>query len=336
MLVIKETLGRGICKAEFPDIWPSVRGRIADVISTFYEAPVPAGFYPHFNEVAFRMTLLRAVPELAALQAQVRQLLDAELCALVIDSLHFDAFEEPVRNQLLYALCQSVGFATPSSQHQATLLWDVKLRPTLEGREATYSEHNHEADLHTDSQSYPMPEEYLALYVRHAARCGGGQSLFLGIDALRDSLAATAQGREALHTLSTHAFPFAISAGEGGGPHAQAITLATVLGDKPGIRFRRDVLEKGFEARRDLDTPQAREAIEVLLGAMTGTPDLVTYDIPDGGIALCSNHRLLHGRAAFSDASRHLIRVRMSGSTVAANVMQMLQENASFTKALLS
>ena len=336
MLVIKQTLRQGICKAEFPNIWSAVQGRITEVCSTFYEEPVPAGFYPHFNEVAFRMTLLRAVPELMAIQEQVRQLLQNDFCALVIDRLHIDAFEQPRRNRLLFALCTAIGFPTPSSQHQAALLWDVKSRPVLQGREATYSEHNDEADLHTDSQSYPTPEEYFALYVHHAARCGGGQSLFLGVDALRESLQASPRGREALEVLSTHTFPFFISAGEGGGPNAGAVTAAPILGRQPAIRFRKDVLEKGLKARPDLDTSAARQAIATLLETMNRHPALVTEALPDGSIALCSNHRMLHGRTSFQDQQRHLVRVRMSSQPVAAHVMQLLRENASFAKALLS
>lgn len=336
MLMIKQTLGQGICKAEFPNIWTTIQDRITEVCATFYEEPVPAGFYPHFNEVAFRLTLLRAVPELKTLQAQISQLLRQDFCALIIDQLHIDAFEQPLRNRLLFALCSAIGFPTPSSQHQATLLWDVKSRPVSQGREATYSEHAREADLHTDSQSYPMPEEYFALYVHHAARCGGGQSLFLSVDALQESLQASASGRQALEVLTTHTFPFFISAGEGGSPNEGAVTAAPILGRQPAIRFRKDVLEKGFQARPDLDTPEARQAIATLLETMNGHPALVTKALPDGAIALCSNHRMLHGRTSFEDPQRHLVRVRMSTKPVAAHVIRFLKEDASFAKALLS
>ncbi len=334
MLTIKESLGQGICKADIANFWPQAQGRVRDVLAAFYEEPVPAGFYPHFNEVALRMTLLRAVPELKALQGQVHALLKSDFCAIVIDRLHLAAVEQPLRNGLLYAMCTAIGFATPSSQQQATLLWDVKTRPVPAGRDATYSEHSDEADLHTDSQSYPVPEDWFALYVHQAARCGGGASVFLGVEALRATLGATAAGREALQTLSTHGFPFFVSAGEGTAPGT--VTVAPILGERPAIRFRRDVLEKGFQARPDLDTPAARVAVAALSAAVEHHPARVTCQLPDDGIALCDNHRLLHGRTAFQDVGRHLVRVRMSPQPVAVHVVQMLKDNAGFAKALLS
>ncbi|MGC4059469.1 MAG: TauD/TfdA family dioxygenase [Aquabacterium sp.] len=335
MLQIKESIGPGIVKASMPDIWHTLKDRITEVCATFYEEPTPPGFYPHFNEVALRMTLLRQVPELHALQEQIRHLLKSDFCALVLDKLHLEAYAQPMRNRLLYALCTAIGFATPSSQHQATLLWDVRARAVPQGRDATYSEHSAEADLHTDSQSYPTPEEYFVLYTFHAARCGGGQSLFLGVDALTDWLQSRPEGREALKVLGTHTFPFFISAGEGtqtGG----TVTTAPILGTQPAIRFRRDVIEKGFQAKPELDTPAARLAIATLLEAFQQCPALTTYSLPDDGIAICNNHRMLHGRTAFQDTDRHLVRVRMSHQPVAAHVMRMLQEHAAFAKALLA
>lgn len=297
---------------------------------------MPEGFYPHFNEVALRMTLLAQVPELADAHRRVRELMQSGSVALIIDRLHIDAFPVPVRNRLLYALCLAVGFPTPSSQHQATLLWNVRVRPVPAGRSATYSEHSGEADLHTDSQSFPQPEEYFALYVDRAARCGGGASLFLSADSLHQTLASTAEGREALGVLSTWPFPFYISAGEAGASGAGAVTLAPILGPGPAIRFRRDVLEKGFAARPDLDTPETRHAFEFLLEVLARQAPVVEYQLPDGSIALCDNHRMLHGRTGFTDQHRHLLRVRMSAQPVAVHIASFLEGKESFAQAVLS
>jgi alpha-ketoglutarate-dependent taurine dioxygenase len=236
----------------------------------------------------------------------------------------------------LYALCLAVGFPTPSSQYQATLLWNIRARTVPKGRVATYSEHSGEADLHTDSQSFPQPEEYLALYVDHAARCGGGVSLFLSTDTLHEALKATTEGREAIEILSTRQFPFYISAGEAGARNSGAVTLAPIFGQRLTIRFRRDVLEKGFSARPDLDTPAARHAFELLLDVLVRQVPVVEYLLPDGAITLCDNHRMLHGRTGFKDQQRHLLRVRMSAQPVAVHIASFLQGKDSFAQAVLS
>jgi alpha-ketoglutarate-dependent taurine dioxygenase len=325
--------GPRLCQASLPDVWPSLEPRILGVLAEFYEEPVPLGLYPHFNELALRAGMLMMVPELAAFRGRVTELFQSGYGAVVIDDLHLQGKPPALRNKLLYALCIALGFLTPSTQRQTTLLWDVKQRPVLANRPATYSEHSAEADLHTDSQGYPVPEELFALYVIHAARCGGGASTFLCLDPLRETLAATPEGRDALAVLASHQFPFSLQPGESA-TRAGAVTTAPILADAPGIRFRRDVVEQGFIARPDLATQEARAAVAALLAALARAP-VTTYALGDGSIALCNNHTMLHGRTAFTDPERHLLRTRMSARPVALNVATFIQQNAAFAKALM-
>jgi len=279
--------------------------------------------------------MLGAVPQLAEFRQQVTELLRSGCVALVIDDLHLRAYPDAQRNQLLYALCLALGFLTPSTQRQSTLLWDVKARPVPDNRLATYSEHSDEADLHTDSQSYPVPEELFALYVVRAARCGGGASMFVGVDEVKRALEQTAEGKDALAVLGTQPFPFSLAAGEGGGRAAANVTPAPILGTRPAIRFRRDVIEQGLAARPDLATPEVRRAFATLVDALTREVRVVRYALPDGGIAFCDNHAMLHGRTRFEDRERHLLRTRMSAQPVAVNMAMFLQQNQAFAKALL-
>ena len=50
-------------------------------------------------------------------------------------------------------------------------------RRTDTGYFATFSEHDREAAFHTDTQYYPIPERWFALYVMAPAQCGGGLSV---------------------------------------------------------------------------------------------------------------------------------------------------------------
>jgi alpha-ketoglutarate-dependent taurine dioxygenase len=333
MLEQAQDLGGGVSKVRFPDMWNEIAPRVSAVFSAFYEEPTPAGFYPHFNEVALRLTMLGAVPELVAFQRAVAELQKAGSRAFVIDDLHLRDRSPAERNKLLHALCLALGFLTPSTQRQATLLWDVKERPVREDRPATYSEHSAEADLHTDSQSYPVPEELFALYVIHAARCGGGASQFASVDDIKQALAQTAAGKDALEVLA-QPFPFFIQAGEATGK--SQVTTAPILAAKPAIRFRRDVIEQGLAARPELATPEVRRAFATLVEVLTRQVRVVEYAVPDGGIVFCDNHAMLHGRTRYDDKARHLLRMRMSAQPIAVNMVMILKQNPAFAQALLA
>ena len=333
MIEKQRDFGPGLCQATFADIWAELERRVNAVIDEFYEPPTPVGLYPHFNELALRGTMLAAVPELAVVRKRATELFAAGYGAIVIDDLHLLGRAPAQRNRLLYALFLALGFPTPSTQRQSTLLWDVKARSVPGDRPATYSEHSAEADLHTDSQGYPVPEETFALYVVHAARCGGGASTFLCAEPLCETLAATAQGREALEVLGSHKFPFSLQPGESVGPGA--LTFAPILGDAPRIRFRRDVIEHGFQVQPEAAPAEARAAFAFLLHILAHAAPVSTYAMADGAIVLCNNHTLLHGRTAFTDPERHLLRARMSSRPVALNVAAFLQQNPAFAKAMV-
>lgn len=334
MLTRVEDLGPGIRRVTVPDLWQSAAAPAAAVLEAFYEQPVPPGYYPHFNEVGLRMALLSAAPALGELRQAVEGELAGGARALVVDRLHLAGRPPAERSRLLYAFCLALGFPTPSNQRQATLLWDVKPRPVLGDRPPTFSEHSDEADLHTDSQSYPTPEELFILYTVRAARCGGGASFFLSVDALEETLAATAEGRDALEALREPAFPFAISVtGEESNP--EAVTVGAILGDSPRVRFRRDVVEHGFTVRPDLATPRSTAAVRTLLEVMAKQAPVVTRVLPDDAVAVFDNHAVLHGRAGFTDPERHLVRVRMAKQPLALHIARLLGQSGFFSRAVV-
>jgi alpha-ketoglutarate-dependent taurine dioxygenase len=243
--------------------------------------------------------------------------------ALVVDDLHLNHFAPTTRNAMLYALCLALGFPTPSDLRRGTLLWDVTPRPLPENRKPTYSEHNGEADLHTDSQCYPIPEALFILYSVRAARCGGGASLFCAVDELENALEQTAEGREARAMLSEASFPFSIGAGEVGPKVPTAVTVAPILGKQPRVRFRREVIDAGFAARPELATRDARRAVEIMVDALQNRARIVRHYLADGALAICNNGALLHGRTKFEDTERHLIRARMSERPVAVVLAEL-------------
>jgi alpha-ketoglutarate-dependent taurine dioxygenase len=316
MLFHHQDLAPGIGRFIFPNIWNDRRVKITNILDEFYGDQTDEGFYPHENDIALRQAILSSIPDLDALNQNVETLKRSGYCAFIFEQIELQSFSSVDRNKLLYALSLCLGYPTPTDPRQGKLLWDVKARPLPPGYVATFSEHSERAELHTDTQYYPQPEEYFLLYAVRGARCGGGKSILCNAYEIRERLLETADGREAFQFLSTYWFPFRIPTIFTKEAKVDLIetTLAPIFSDRPLIRFRYDTLEKGFKARPDLDIPEARQALRMLFHVLENKINVLNYYLYDDSLLLCNNHVLLHGRTSYLDKERHLIRVRMSKS----------------------
>ena len=192
-------------------------------------------------------------------------------------------------------------------------MWDIKAQQKPDGYVTTISENNYEADLHTDTQYYPHPEKYTFLYTVQPACCGGGITLLRDVACVKRKLNATDDGKWALQHLSTHAMPFRIPTTytRTGRQDEVEITFAKIFGDDIAIRYRKDTLEAGLKACPALDTTENRRAINILQSALEDVADMAIVRLNPDSMLLTNNHRGLHGRTAFVDPERLLIRVRI-------------------------
>lgn len=211
------------------------------------------------------------------------------------------------------SLCKEIGRPI-GHDREGTIIWDIKSRSAgSDGNKViTYSEHNHEADLHTDSQYSEYPEDYFGLLTLHKARCGGGESYLLSLDDLLKELSSTAAGREAIDVLQTTNYPFIV-------PNV----FRKKTGDEPEfnfgpilregeIRFRIDTFEKALAAAPDLCTPRQLSAFNVLKEHIRSSPSMKTFFLEDRDLIFINNKTMLHGRGSFTDSDRHLLRIRMN------------------------
>lgn len=211
------------------------------------------------------------------------------------------------------ALCEEVGMPV-GHDRAGTIIWDIKSRDAgSDGNKViTYSEHNHEADLHTDSQYSEYPEDYFGLLTLRKARCGGGESYLLSLEDLLRELSSTAQGREAMKVLRTTNYPFIVpnvfrkKAGE-----EPEFNFGPVLRDGE-IRFRIDTFEKALAAAPNLCTPRQLSAFRFLKQHVRASPSMKTFFLEDRDLIFINNKTMLHGRGSFTDSSRHLLRIRMN------------------------
>jgi hypothetical protein len=56
--------------------------------------------------------------------------------------------------------------------------------------------------------------------------------------------------------------------------------------------------------------PAVRAALDLVIDELDHGPDEIVLTIPTDGLLLVNNHIALHGRAAFTDPDRHLLRLR--------------------------
>lgn len=304
-------------------LWCGRKPALQETVAAFYPG-AHHDFTPHFNERLLRAAVLEAVPGLIDLRARLLDLLSSQYPAVMLSGIDADADRHEARCRL-FALALAFGFPTPSEQKSGRLLWDVQPRPEPIGRQPTYSEHQRVADLHSDSQYFPEPEELGILYAVRAARCGGGQSIFCDVAAVGEALGRTREGREARKLLYEPIYPFPIydpffaDIDWESGSTRTPVVMRPILADRPRIRFRADVLKAGFGLRRSPTDAAAMQGLAGLQAALASAAKK-QFLVPDGCAVLWDNHSSLHGRTAFADPERHLLRVRIARRSVSEQV----------------
>lgn len=315
MITSIEYLGKiAFARADFS--WGQDLDTIFDILTRRFDHFNDNGFYPHPQETELRAELAR-VPTLAHLTEGLKGL-DAH--GIVLTNLGLAGLPEARRNGALYALSLMLGYPTSTDQRTGRVGWDVKARPVAQGevRYTTFSERVGNADMHTDSSFYPMPEEHFILYVVQMARCDGGHSLLVDGESIYQTLQQTEEGRAAFELLSSTHVPFRVPAVYAATDEQVEVFTAPVFGPskRPGARFsmrwRHDSIMKGLAARPDLDSPALRRAIDQMNHAAEHAAPRLMRQLPSDTLLLVDNHHMLHGRTTYEDENRHLIRIRMS------------------------
>ena len=195
-----------------------------------------------------------------------------------------------------------------------TLVWDIKSRPLSSDQNGviTYSEHNHEADLHTDSQYSACPEDYFSLLTLEKAKCGGGMSYLLSVDDIIYELDRSQKGKEVLEIIQTTTYPFIIpnvfKKNTGTQPEFNS---GYILKDGK-MRFRVDTIQKALDFDYSMCTPEQIEAFNFLVELVRNTQYTERFFLEKGDLIFINNKTTLHGRGGFTDFDRHLLRVRMN------------------------
>jgi alpha-ketoglutarate-dependent taurine dioxygenase len=275
------------------------------------EAPIEDGLQARDLYQAVRSTWT-ALDEIA-LHAQ--NVLESSAGHLLIENVAFAAESPKLRDAALVCLCAAIGTVMGHDARGQSLVWPITPRVAAGNSVSTFSEHDREAEFHTDSQYRQVPERYFALLTIHPARDGGGTTSILPGDAILDALSSSPQGREDAETLGQALFPFrvpTIFTSRQRLEEAEVIRVP-VLADEPLIRYRRDTLLAGLAHERPHSgVSDLRKLIDRLHHLISRCGAATERRLERGDLLLINNHQLLHGRSAFSDAQRLLLRVRFT------------------------
>lgn len=212
---------------------------------------------------------------------------------------------------LLLVLALKLGKPIDHQANTDSLVWDITPRRTDELSFKTFSEHNHEAPLHTDSQYSESPENFIGLLVFRKATCGGGKTRILNGYKLFSELLATDKGQETINILSTHELPFLIPP-VFSRKETPEFTFAPVFSPDVFIRYRKDTLLRGLASFGYMFPEGVFDAVRYLDSVVENSPNIFEIMLEDGDLLITNNHTSLHARTEFSDMERLLFRVRFN------------------------
>ncbi|GAB3408136.1 Fe(II)-2OG oxygenase family protein [Flindersiella endophytica] len=189
-------------------------------------------------------------------------------------------------------------FGEPSTRDGGKAVWPV--RPVTSQADATFSVRDGEAALHTDSQYHDEPEDLICMFAVRPAT-DGGTSCVLPVEAAITSVLDHPNGPAILERLVQPGWSWQVPAVFGGNATS---TPTRVLRGDGSIRWRADNLAAtpGADGMR-----VAGQFAECLASA----PDTAYVHLEPGDLMVLDNRRVLHGRTAFTDRHRLMLRVRL-------------------------
>ena len=192
------------------------------------------------------------------------------------------------------------------------IVWDIKSNPSSNSLIKTYSEHSHNADLHTDSQYSSYPEDYFGLLTLKKAECGGGISSLLSLKNILKSLKSIENYEEIENVLSKTKYPFIVpNVFKKEKNTTPEFNYGPILLENE-IRFRVDTFEKALIHKEAKCSEKQIEAYKILKKIILENEEIEKFYLEERDLIFINNKTMLHGRSEFMDKERHLLRIRMN------------------------
>ncbi|MEK9612744.1 MAG: TauD/TfdA family dioxygenase [Flavobacteriaceae bacterium] len=230
---------------------------------------------------------------------------------IIFRNFPFDLDDLDKTKKVFIELCELIG--TPISHDQKnSIVWDIKKAHRSSSQIKTYSEHSHEAALHTDSQYSYYPEDMFGLLTLVKANCGGGSSYLLSLKDIFLRLNALQDGQEIIRILSSTDFPFIVpNVFKKDDSKKHEFNFGPILRNNV-IRFRIDTFEKALLHDHSMCSQEQLIAYQKLKTIVTNKSLITELFLEAGDLIFINNKTMLHGRSKFEDKNRHLMRIRMN------------------------
>lgn len=198
-------------------------------------------------------------------------------------------------------LIHSIGDVLP--QYNGVLAHEVTYRPGHDDK--AYSQSANTIFAHTEAPGWNPSPAYLALLCHRQARCGGGHTDLLDV---RKLVGALDTADLALLTEAELTFP---------GPDAGVRTrmLTTDAAGRTVARFSYNLLTAGdYDPALDADIEDAALPLGAAGRRLAAHVRDLFHElrtsvlIPDNGLLIWDNQRMLHARSQYEDRARHLTR----------------------------
>jgi alpha-ketoglutarate-dependent taurine dioxygenase len=292
---------------------------VSTVLADYYGDDVRgAALTPPGDPADLRARLAGAAPQLAEIAHGVRGAFGTGACGVFVPRLGLAALDLDRRRESVFALAVLLGNVTETEPADHRVLWDVKAAPADARRFSKFSQDSGEAQYHTDSTIVPVPERFFLLYAVRQAGCGGGLSTLQDGRGVKHRLEQTPAGRRAIQTLTRTHLPIRIPRSfrkKYGSTAADGYSYTPVLADKPMWRWRKDKIEQGLAEHPWCATPEVREALDTVSAVLADPTGEFRVALPTDALVIINNHVAFHGRTAFTDPDRHLLRIRFHDVT---------------------
>jgi alpha-ketoglutarate-dependent taurine dioxygenase len=250
-------------------------------------------------------------------RALVDKLRHEDFC--IVKNFPFSKQDVVRKNQFLLLGC-ACGAPTDHRPPNQEYVCEVTPKRGLDRQVETYSEHDKEARLHTDSHYNDAPENFVAFLMERQA-IYGGRNILLRFSALKKEMQSTPEGQHWFKYFQTHNLPSAKpsryserSAGEW-----EIIYKPIMVENGTAIRFREDTIRAAIMHLTQQNRPRNKQpdkelekGLDFLTRLIYRSPDRRGVTLTNGQMLFVNNHTALHARTGFENLDRMLLRIRFN------------------------
>ncbi|MDJ1170985.1 TauD/TfdA family dioxygenase [Roseofilum sp. BLCC_M154] len=211
-------------------------------------------------------------------------------------------FLSHVHPDIWQTVAKQIAKCQPMTQENGQTIYDVKANSSKQNRSDSQSQNP--LRPHTDGSDLLVPPNYLALYCLKPDQFGGGYTTLADGQELLRHLTETDQQK-----MLSNPYPFFSKDGK------QQILrpILSLNQNQPLFRFSYNTLVYGTPSpEMTQTTPSVRDSwlldiCHKIVNWFDNNHESIR--IPQNGLLIFNNHRMLHSRTAYWDAERHLQRL---------------------------